>query len=172
MPPLLLKRRPQTLRSHFLWGKFLFTPGTVPCPAFSFSIIRPDYKHMKSQILILRSAVSTAMLLLFVAGCGQSEPAKTDATTNAATTGSSPLTAPADYLGAIQKGKTSAEKTVDTASINKAIQLFSVENGRNPKDLNELVQEKFLPKLPDAPYGMQFNYDAANGKVSVVPKTQ
>ena len=57
---------------------------------------------------------------------------------------------------------------MDTTSLNQAIQLFNVENGRNPKDLNELVEEKFIPKIPAAPYGMKLEYDATAGKVKVV----
>ena len=46
----------------------------------------------------------------------------------------------------------------------------NVENGRNPKDLNELVEKKTIPKLPDAPRGMKLDYDATAGKVKVVPQ--
>ena len=61
-----------------------------------------------------------------------------------------------------------AVKTVDVTSVNQAIQLFNVERGRYPKDLNELVQEKFIAKIPAAPYGMKIMYDANSGKASVV----
>ena len=53
-------------------------------------------------------------------------------------------------------------------SVNQAIQLFNVERGRYPKHLNELVQEKFIAKIPAAPYGMKIVYDANSGKASVV----
>ena len=46
--------------------------------------------------------------------------------------------------------------------------LFSVENGRNPKDLNELVEQKFLPKIPETPFGTKLVYDAASGTVKIV----
>jgi len=71
-------------------------------------------------------------------------------------------------VGALGKAQQTAVKTVDTASLNQAIQMFNVENGRNPKDLNELVEKKFIPKIPAAPYGMKLEYDAATGKVKVV----
>ena len=104
---------------------------------------------------------------LLLIGCGQKadKPAQP---TNAAVGGSSPLSAPADYVGALGKAQQLAVKTVDTTSLNQAIQMFNVENGRNPKDLNELVQKKFIPSLPAAPYGMKLEYDAAEGKVKVV----
>ena len=107
----------------------------------------------------------TACLLLI--GCGGSSD-KPPQPTNGATGGSSPLSAPADYVGALGKAQQTAVKTVDTTSLNQAIQLFNVEHGRNPKDLNELVEKKFIPKLPDAPRGMKLEYDATAGKVTVV----
>lgn len=101
------------------------------------------------------------------AGCGQaSKPASGGATNQAAEP--SPLTAPVDYLGAVGKAKQTAIKTVDVASINQAIQMFHVEHGRFPKSLDELVEEKYLPRIPDAPYGMKIEYDAQTGKVRVV----
>jgi hypothetical protein len=104
---------------------------------------------------------------LILIGCGQNadKPAQP---TNAAAGGSSPLSAPADYVGALGKAQQLAVKTVDTTSLNQAIQMFNVENGRNPKDLNELVEKKFIPSIPAAPYGMKLEYDAAEGKVKVV----
>jgi len=68
------------------------------------------------------------------------------------------------------KAQQTAVKTIDTTSIDKAIQLFSVENGRNPKDLNELVQQKFLPMIPQTPYGTKLVYDAGSGTVKIVPQ--
>ena len=103
---------------------------------------------------------------LFVAGCGDksNSPAQT---TNAAS-GSNPLTAPVDYLDAAAKAKQSAVKTVDVTSLNKAIEMFQVDRGRFPKDLNELVAEKFISKIPAAPFGTKIEYDAIAGKVKVV----
>jgi hypothetical protein len=106
----------------------------------------------------------TAGLLL--AGCGEkSNPA--GQTTNT-TSGGSVLTAPVDYLAAAAKAQQSAVKTVDVTSLNQAIQMFNVDKGRHPKDLNELVTEKYMPKLPTPPYGMKLQYDASTGKVTVV----
>jgi hypothetical protein len=107
-----------------------------------------------------------AAALLFV-GCGESSN-KSPQPTNGAASGSSPLSAPADYVGALGKAQQTAVKTVDLTSLNQAIQLFNVDQGRNPKDLNELVEKKFYPKLPEAPRGMKLQYDAAAGKVTVV----
>ena len=103
---------------------------------------------------------------LLLAGCGKPSE-KPAPPTNSAASGSSPLSAPADYLGALGKAQQAAVKTVDTTSLNQAIQMFNVEQGRYPKDLNELVVEKYLPKIPAAPYGMKLEYDPTTGKVKV-----
>ena len=107
---------------------------------------------------------------LVLSGCGKKGEKSTASSTNDSNSSGNPLTAPVDYLGAVAKAKKSAEKTVETVSLNQAIQQFGVAEGRYPKDLNELVTEKYLPKLPDAPYGMKIVYDAAKGEVKVVPK--
>ena len=103
---------------------------------------------------------------LLVAGCGETN-SPSGQTTNAAA-GENPLTAPVDYLDAVGKAKQSAIKTVDVTSLNQAIQMFNVDNGRFPTDLNELVAEKYIPKIPAAPYGTKLEYDATTGKVKVV----
>lgn len=110
------------------------------------------------------SVVTTTLLL---AGCDDSSN-KTPASTNAVSRGSSPASAPADYVGALGKGQQSAVKTVDTTRLNQAIQMFNVDHNRNPKDLNELVTEKYLPQIPAAPNGMKIVYDANAGTVKVV----
>jgi hypothetical protein len=105
---------------------------------------------------------------VLLAGCGDKK-SNQPSSTNTASSQSSPLTAPVDYLGAIAKAKQTSEKTIDTASLNHAIDLFKTEQGRNPTSLEEMVTEKFIPRLPDAPYGMKIVYDASTGKVKVVP---
>ena len=115
---------------------------------------------MKLMICSLSAAAALAL-----AGCGDSS-SKPAPTTNGVS--GNPLDAPAEYLGALNKAQQSAVKTVDVSSIQHAIQMFNVDNSRNPTDLDELVREKYLPKLPAAPYGMKIVYDAAAGTVKVV----
>jgi hypothetical protein len=103
-------------------------------------------------------------------GCGDSST-PTPSGTNTATSGTGPLDAPAGYIGALGKAHQTAVKAVDTTSLDQAIQLFNVDKGRNPKDLNELVTEKYIPKIPAAPAGMKLEYDATAGKVKVVKQS-
>lgn len=106
------------------------------------------------------------MIALSVVGCGDNS-SKSASGTNTAT-GGSVVTAPVDYLNAAAKAQQNAVKTIDTTSLDKAIQLFNVEKGRNPKDLNELVSEKYIKEIPTPPYGTKIDYDANSGRVSVV----
>ncbi len=107
------------------------------------------------------------LVVLFTA-CTQKSDSPSASATNSSATASSPVNAPAGYLGALAKGQQTAVATIDTTSVEKAIQLFSVENGRNPKDLNELVEQKFLAKIPDTPFGTRLVYDPIAGTVKVV----
>lgn len=104
---------------------------------------------------------------LLLVGCsgGSDQPAKG---TNTTSSGSSAAEAPAGYLGALGKAQQLAVKTTDVASLHQAIQAFSADKGRYPKDLNELVQDKYISSLPAAPYGSKLSYDAASGTVKVV----
>ncbi len=104
-----------------------------------------------------------------LAGCGKKEGAATTAKiTNQPSAPGNPLTAPVDYLGAVGKAKKYAGKAVDLASLNQAIQQFRAGEDRFPKDLNELVSEGYLPRLPAAPPGTRLQYNAARGEVRVV----
>jgi hypothetical protein len=119
--------------------------------------ISPDMK-----IPALLSLVS----VLSFAGCKKEEPPSQPV---AAPPSPSPILAPVEYLGANATGKKNAEKTIDTVSLNRAVQAFSASEGRLPKDLSEL-SPLYLPKLPPPPYGMKYDYDPASGEVKVVPK--
>ena len=111
--------------------------------------------------------ITCCVAVLAVSGC-KDKSAPSAAATNSNSSAASPLDAPGDYLRGLAKGQQSAVKTVDTSSINRAIQMFSVDQGRYPKDLNELVEKKYMPRIPDAPYGMKLVYDAESGSVKAV----
>ena len=109
------------------------------------------------------------MLGVSLVGCGKKEGTTAAAkTTNPPSTGGNPLTAPVDYLGAVGKAQKYAGKAVDLASLNQAIQQFRAGEDRFPKDLNELVAEGYLPRLPSAPPGTKLDYNATRGEVRVV----
>jgi hypothetical protein len=113
------------------------------------------------------------ILLILVAGlfvaCKKSKDSSSTAGKNPSSASSgNPVTAPADYLGALGKGKRSADATLETASINKAVQLFYAQEGRFPKDLKELNRPEYLPQMPQPPAGMKFDYNPRTGEVKIV----
>ena len=107
----------------------------------------------------MKSTLALVSLLgALLAGCGEKPgaPAQSD-----------PAPAPADYLKSTVKAQKSAIKAVDTAALNKALELFYVQEGRFPADLDELVEKKFIREIPPAPVGMKIVYDAKTGVVHV-----
>jgi hypothetical protein len=118
-----------------------------------------DFSHGADYIWPMKIYPILAIVVAgFVAGgCGKSE--STPSGGGGATSGG--------YVGALEKGQQTAVKTVDVASLNQNIQLFNAQEGRNPEDLDELVKQHYIPKVPDAPAGMKFVYDKAEGKVSL-----
>src|SRR5512133_2153337 len=129
--------RPQpTSRGCFQPDFWTVTHAGQVCPALSFCRASGYFALMKAPLIFSIAAVAV------LAGCGQSSNSSKTGT-NAAAGSGSPVDAPADYLRAAVNAQQAAVKTVDTASVQRAIQMFSVEEGRYPKDLDELVQKKF-----------------------------
>jgi hypothetical protein len=71
------------------------------------------------------------------------------------------------YVKSLGEAQKTADKTIDVSYINQAIQLFNVQEGRYPKNLQELVPN-YVAKIPDAPAGSKIVYDQTNGTVKVV----
>lgn len=113
---------------------------------------------------------STAFLplvaLIIATGCNQSD----NSSQTASSSGRSMTNDGAfgQYVGALAQAKQTAGKTVDVASLNEEIHMFQVDKGRFPNSLDELVQENYIKKVPDAPYGMKIDYNAETGEVKVV----
>ena len=101
-----------------------------------------------------------SLLGALLAGCGEKPGA-------AAKSDPDPAPAPAEYLKSAARSQQRAIKGVDTAALNKAIELFYVQEGRFPKDLQEVVEKKFIPEIPPAPAGMKIVYDVKDGVVVV-----
>ncbi len=104
---------------------------------------------------------------LFLSGCGDSSGSSKPKATNASS--GNPLTAPADYLGAVGQAQKSAGKTLSAAGLTQAIQMFEGQKGRLPKNLDELVPE-FIAKIPPPPAGMKYVYNPADGSLKVAPQ--
>lgn len=106
---------------------------------------------------------------LYLAACSkESPPAPSGPVTNASRSADNPLNAPADYGKALVRAQQSAVKTVDLAALTRAIEMFQVDKGRFPKDLQELVAGKYIGQIPPAPTGMRIDYDPVKGTVKMV----
>ena len=109
---------------------------------------------------------------LLAAGCGRKNPPKpvaaAETKTNEPSVGDSPLLAPVNYLGALNKAQKTAVKVVDTTSIKKAIDFFYANEERFPTDLNEMVTKRYIGRIPDPPYGKKFEYNPKTGDFRVV----
>lgn len=139
---------------------------------------------MKSRFVL----VVAASLVLAGAGCDKKQPPTNPTPPSASASGASnasettpapaatkpasgnPLNAPADYVGTVANAQNVALKQVDLASVGSAIQQFNASEGRFPKDLNELIAEGYLVKIPATPRGTQLEYDPKQGTVRLVRK--
>src|SRR5829696_2266245 len=115
----------------------------------------------------MRMALPLIMMAgLLFCGCGKRDSASSSTNTSAS---GNPITAPVDYLGAAAKANRAAEKTVDTVGLNQAVQLFQVQEGRLPKNLDELVTKKYVNSIPPPPAGMKYDYNTQTGQLKIVP---
>jgi hypothetical protein len=83
--------------------------------------------------------------------------------------GESVIHGPVDYLRTVTiTAPRQARKTIDMAYIQNEVKQFYAMKERFPNSLDELVQWRGEP-LPETPSGYVYKYDAATGKVEVVP---
>ena len=108
--------------------------------------------------------------LCFLCACNKSNSGGSSTNAPATNASGNPVTAPVDYLGAVGQAKRSSERTLGTLGVNQAVQMFYTQEGRFPKNLNELVSKNYLPAVPPAPAGSKFDYNPQTGQVKVVPQ--
>ena len=105
-------------------------------------------------------SICTAALL---AGCGGKSGSSAQGTNsvNVATNGFG------GYVKSLGEAQKAADRTIDVTSLNKAVELFNVQEGRYPKNLQELVPN-YVARIPALPVGSKIVYDPASGTVKVV----
>ncbi|HUA64574.1 MAG TPA: hypothetical protein VME24_01925 [Alphaproteobacteria bacterium] len=108
---------------------------------------------MKTRFLF---TVATGMVLA-LAGCTGGSSNSNAPATNTSADSSSPAATPQVY----------AQKKVDLASLNQAVQQYNAAEGHYPDSLQALAPN-YIQKVPDAPAGYKFDYDANSGNVSLV----
>ena len=113
------------------------------------------------------AALPFALSLTQFVGCAKKEAA---AEKNLLTNNNSgnPLTAPVDYLGAVNQARKGAVNTIDKDGLTKHIEMFNAQEGRFPRNLNELVEKSYIPAVPAPPQGMRFDYNPQTGEMKIV----
>jgi hypothetical protein len=106
-----------------------------------------------------------AVFLVALSGCSKKQQAQKDLTTNNGS--GNPITAPVDYLGAVNQARKTAVRQIDLASIKNAIQLFNAQEERYPRDLNELAEKHYIQGVPELPAGSHFVYNPKTGDISL-----
>ena len=102
-----------------------------------------------------------------VGGCGDKKAASPPADT---TSSGNPLTAPADYVGALGKAQKSAQKSLGALGMDQALKTFYADEGRYPTNLDELVSKGTISSIPKPPAGMKYDYDPKTATIKVVPQ--
>jgi hypothetical protein len=105
-----------------------------------------------------------ALAVVFFSGCGENAPTAQEVREGAR----EGVEAPTRYVGANIRAQQQAQVTSATTTVNSAIRMFQAAEGRNPRDLNELIQAGYLGTLPELPRGASFHYTAQTGAVTVV----
>ena len=59
-----------------------------------------------------------------------------------------------------------AQKKMDLATLNQAVQQYHAAEGQYPDNLQALAPT-YIAKIPDAPPGYKIDYDASSGAVSL-----
>jgi hypothetical protein len=116
-----------------------------------------------------------AFLWAFAFGCGKSDQSNQSptnslaaATVNVITNQQTAGKEIEQYGHTLAQAKKKAIVQTDFISVDRAIQAFQADKGRNPENLDELIKEKFLPRLPDLPAGKAYSYNPETGQVKVV----
>lgn len=115
---------------------------------------------MKTELLAF-----VLVTVLGSTGCSRSTAPAPATSTNAPASSAQPLTAPVDYVGAVGRAGQHSAQVVDLAQVRQAIQQFHAGEDRYPQNLEELVKEGYLAKLPKLPAGREYRYDPATGQV-------
>lgn len=74
-----------------------------------------------------------------------------------------------DYARTLDKSEKKAAEITGQGMLTQAVQQFNVLEGRYPRTLDELVESRYLSKLPVAPRGKRFIYNPKSGDVTVEP---
>ena len=90
--------------------------------------------------------------LIFVAGCDNASDKKTSQ---------------GDKSSISAEARQEKTSVTDMRTVNKAIGSFYVQEGRFPYDLLELVEKKYIPRIPVLPEKATWDYDTNTGVAQI-----
>jgi hypothetical protein len=109
------------------------------------------------------------IVLLFI-GCGGSAPEKVAEDEGQGSEEGNPLTAPVDYLGAVNQAQNRSADRLALVGLQQAIQQFQAVEDRLPRTLEEVVSSGYIARLPDPPRGQVLVYESSTGKLDLAPR--
>ncbi|MSR64293.1 MAG: hypothetical protein EXS18_00745 [Verrucomicrobiae bacterium] len=118
---------------------------------------------------IMVSSLAVVAITLF--GCSKSDQSNSSAPTQpSASTNQPDSTGQAleKYGHTMATAKRTALTRTDLITVDRAIQSFQADRGKNPESLDELIKEGFLPRLPDPPKGKTYSYNPQTTEVKIV----
>jgi hypothetical protein len=75
--------------------------------------------------------------------------------------------APAKYGEVMGRALKKAESMDNVLYLKNKINTFHIQKGRYPANLQELVDEQLIDKIPEPPKGMKYDYDPSTGSLNV-----
>jgi hypothetical protein len=117
----------------------------------------------------MKHGVCLLLATLVLAGCGESKKeAKKPVDTNENYSSGNPVTAPVDYLGAVNKARKAAVRNIDLAYVKNAIQLYQAQEDHYPPSLDDLVKKHYIAEIPTPRPGSRLDYNAKTGEIKFV----
>lgn len=165
-PPPWLRVVPcGSVQKDFRQGAFLYILGSV------LAIGRGQPRERLGQGVTAMSLGCLLMFSVLWVGCGGGDSDEPELDLAEQESEGNPLTAPVDYLGAVNQAQKSSADKLALVGLQQAIQQFTVLEERRPKNLSELVSSGYIARLPEVPRGQELSYDPQTGLVSIAPRS-
>jgi hypothetical protein len=112
----------------------------------------------------MKATLLAMLAMLLTAGCNDSTQPGRDSSPASRPDIASP---PSGHPESAMKNQKRSPTAADINSMNKAVESFYVQEGRFPNDLLELVEKKYVRRMPPLPDTATWDYDTNSGVVSI-----